>query len=81
LFYEFNRKDSNRSASILLKGFVYAHEDMCDKADCSLKIYMQNLTSLLKDKKKKTSSKIGQYDNYGLLLGKLFLKFFSKLKH
>ena len=71
-----HRKDMSRNASILLKGFIYDHESTCEISDCPLKIYVMNLASVLKEKKRKTINKMGTMDNYALLLNyanKLFL--------
>eukprot|EP01022_Parablepharisma_sp_SALTPOND_P033551 TRINITY_DN88_c0_g1_i1.p1 TRINITY_DN88_c0_g1~~TRINITY_DN88_c0_g1_i1.p1 ORF type:complete len:1755 (-),score=211.95 TRINITY_DN88_c0_g1_i1:16687-21951(-) len=73
-------KDTSRAAAIELKGFIYDHEETCDKRDCPLKLYKQNISGMIKDKKRKMGRNLGA-ENNNLLWGyanKLFQTGLSK---
>lgn len=73
-------KESNRMASIELKGFIYDHEEICDKKDCPLKLYIQNIAGMVKDKKRKVGRNLGAENNHLLwsYANKLFQMGLSK---
>ncbi|MDR3582384.1 MAG: hypothetical protein P4L67_03890 [Candidatus Pacebacteria bacterium] len=56
-------KDIDRAAATELKGFIYDHEETCDKKDCPLKMYKQNIANMIKDKKRKAGRNLGNENN------------------
>lgn len=44
-------KDIDRKNAIILKGYIYHHEDSCPNADCQLKQYKNNMITNHKNKK------------------------------
>ena len=61
-----HHKDTDREAAIELKGFIYDHEETCTKKDCPLKLYKNNIESVIKDRKKKIGKNLG-VENTNLL--------------
>jgi len=61
--YLIHLKDSSRAAALELKGFIYDHEETCDKKDCPLKLYKQNIVGMVKDKKRKVGRNLGAENN------------------
>jgi len=58
-----HNKDTDRKAAIELKGFIYDHEETCEKKDCPLKLYKNNITSAIEEKKKKIGKNFGIENN------------------
>ena len=74
------RKEMNRDVSVQLKGYIYNHEEKCTIPNCPLKAYIINMTSLIKDSKKKKQSKAAA-ENFVLLMrfaNMLFLQGIAK---
>ena len=44
-------KEHNRRNAIILKGYIYHHEDSCPIADCQLKLYKNMMKQIAKAKK------------------------------
>ncbi len=60
------RKEMSRDVSVQLKGYIYNHEEKCTAPNCPLKVYITNVTSMIKDKKKKQSKAAAE--NFMLLM-------------
>ncbi len=60
------RKEMSRDVSVQLKGYIYNHEEKCSLPNCPLKVYINNITSIIKDKKKKQSKAAAE--NFVLLM-------------
>lgn len=58
-----HNKDTDRKAAIELKGFIYDHEETCQKKDCPLKLYKNNITAAIQDKKRKVGKNLGIENN------------------
>ncbi len=63
-------RNEDRKSAIILKGYVYQHEDECPNKECQLKNYKILMTNTLKVKKekKKFQSLSSAADNSQLLL-------------
>ena len=44
-------KDHDRKNAIILKGYIYHHEDSCPNQDCQLKLYKIGIIQNSKNKK------------------------------
>ena len=60
------KKEMSRDVSVQLKGYIYNHEEKCTIPNCPLKVYITNITSIIKDKKKKQSKAAAE--NFVLLM-------------
>ena len=60
------KKEASRDVSVQLKGYIYNHEENCSIPSCPIKTYINNITTILKDKKKKQSRTT--QENFGLLM-------------
>jgi hypothetical protein len=60
-------KDMTREVIVELKGFIYNHEEKCLNKTCPLKIYVHNISTLLKDVKRRKQAKT-VVENFALLV-------------
>ena len=48
-----HKKDTDRNCDIILKGYVFTHEDLCPNAHCQIKQYKNSISQQSKSKKEK----------------------------
>ena len=60
------KKEASRDVSVQLKGYIYNHEETCNVPACPLKNYINNITTSIKDKRKKQTRTT--QENFGLLM-------------